>query len=66
MRAWEGKRGACRARQRKLGGVRQAVTSPVSTAGVPSRMVSYLTILLGTPAVETGDVTAWRTPPSLR
>jgi hypothetical protein len=27
-----------------------------------SRLDRYLTVLLGTPAVVTGDVTAWRIP----
>jgi hypothetical protein len=31
-----------------------------------TRLARYLTVLLGPPAVATGDVTAWRTPSSLR
>jgi len=42
------------------------VSAVVAVARPGTRLVSYLTILLGTPAVEIGDVTAWRTPPSLR
>jgi hypothetical protein len=42
------------------------VSAIVAVARAGTRLVRYLTILLGTPAVETGDVTAWRTPPSLR
>jgi hypothetical protein len=42
------------------------VSAVVAVARPGSRLGRYLTRLLGTPAVVTGDVTAWRTPPSLR
>jgi hypothetical protein len=38
------------------------VSAVVAVAKPGSRLARYLTILLGTPAVVTGDVTAWRTP----
>jgi hypothetical protein len=42
------------------------VSAVVAVAKPGSRLGRYLTDLLGAPAVVTGDVTAWRTPPSLR
>jgi hypothetical protein len=42
------------------------VSAIVAVAKPGSRLARYLTVLLGTPAVMTGDVIAWRTPPSLR
>ena len=42
------------------------VSAVVAVARPGSRLARYLTVLLGTPAVMTGDVIAWRTPPSLR
>ena len=38
------------------------VSAVVAVAKPGSRLGRYLTVLLGTPAVVTGDVTAWRTP----
>jgi hypothetical protein len=42
------------------------VSAVVAVAKPGTRLGRYLTDLLGPPAVVTGDVTAWRTPPSLR
>ncbi len=42
------------------------VSAVVAVAKPGSRLARYLTSLLGTPAVMTGDVIAWRTPPALR
>jgi len=42
------------------------VSAVVAVAKPGSRLARCLTVLLGTPAVVTGDVIAWRTPSSLR
>jgi hypothetical protein len=42
------------------------VSAVVAVAKPGSRLGRYLTVLLGTPAVVTGDVTAWRMPPGWR
>ena len=42
------------------------VSAVVAVTKPGSRLARYLTSLLGTPAVMTGDVIAWRTPPALR
>ena len=42
------------------------VSAVVAVAKPGTRLARYLTVLLGPPAVATGDVTAWRTPSSLR
>jgi hypothetical protein len=42
------------------------VSAVVAVTKPGTRLARYLTTLLGTPAVVTGDVMAWRTPPSLR
>ena len=42
------------------------VSAVVAVTKPRSRLAIYLTRLLGTPAVVTGDVIAWRIPPSLR
>jgi len=42
------------------------VSAVVAVAKPGTRLGRYLTDLLGPPAVVTGGVTAWRTPPSLR
>jgi hypothetical protein len=38
------------------------VSAVVAVARPDSRLGQYLTVLLGAPAVVTGDVMAWRTP----
>src|SRR5206468_3307553 len=42
------------------------VSAVVAVATPGSRLGRYLTAILGSPAVVAGDVTAWRTPASLR
>ena len=42
------------------------VSAVVAVTKPGSRLARYLTSLLGTPVVMTGDVIAWRTPPALR